>query len=266
METVTSMVGSNAGGITGDIGGIAAGGISPQHARALLAWWQLAGADTPVAPRPAPWTQTGSPAPPAPARARPAARSAPAPPAPAPPERQTFASLADLVAFVSRTAPGAVLADGDPGSGIVILGESPSAEDLRTGRPFTGPAGQLLDQMLAAIGLDRRTCYITLLCPRRRIPGPPDREDVARDLPLTRTHLRLSAPRAVLLLGGTPAQALIGTTDPISKLRGRPLDLDAEGYRTMALATFNPAYLLRRPADKALAWADLLAFRRMTGA
>jgi DNA polymerase len=174
-----------------------------------------------------------------------------------------FTALADLVAWVEATTPGAVLADGNPDAGILILGESPSAEDLRTGRPFTGPAGQLLDRMLAAIGLDRTGCYITLLCPRRRIPGPPDPQDIDRDLPLTRAHIRLAAPRAVLLLGGTPTQALTASTTPISKLRGQPLALDADGHRPSALATFNPAYLLRRPADKAHAWADLLAFRRM---
>jgi DNA polymerase len=156
-----------------------------------------------------------------------------------------------------------VLADGNPDSGILILGEAPSAEDLRTGRPFTGPAGHLLDRMLAAIGLDRSGCYITLLCPRRRVPGPPEEQDIARDLPLTLRHIRLAAPRHLLLLGGTPAQTLTGNPAPISKLRGQPLDLVADGHRVRAVATFNPAYLLRRPADKALAWADLLAFRRL---
>jgi DNA polymerase len=192
-------------------------------------------------------------------------RPAPVRPAPAagiPP----LASLAALQAWLAESAPGAVLADGNPESGIIVIGEAPSAEDLRTRRPFTGPAGLLLDRMLAAIGLDRTACYITLLCPRRRVPGPPEPQDIERDLPLTRTHIRLVGARHILLLGGTPAQALTGSTTPISQLRGQPLDLLADGHRARALATFNPAYLLRRPADKARAWADLLAFRRLIAA
>lgn len=153
---------------------------------------------------------------------------------------------------------GAPFADGNPDSRLMILGEAPSAEDLRTGRPFTGPAGMLLDKMLAAIGLDRSSAYITLLCPEKPVPGTPTPDEIAAAMPLMRAHLRLAAPRLILLLGQNPMQALTGETTAISKVRGRWLAVQ----ETPALATFNPAYLLRRPEEKAKAWADLLAFRK----
>jgi len=143
----------------------------------------------------------------------------------------------------------------------MIMGEAPSAEDLRSGRPFTGPAGLLLDQMLAAIGLDRTSCYISLLAPCRRIPGAPPPEAIIADLPLTEAHIRLAAPQLVLLLGAAATQALSGQTAAISALRGRWLDLPFGEKPIPALPTFNPAYLLRRPEAKREAWADLLEFK-----
>ena len=171
-------------------------------------------------------------------------------------------SLDGLLAQVRREIPNAPIADGNPASGIMIMGESPSVEDLRTGRPFTGPAGMLLDQMLAAIGLDRGGCYISLLTPRRRIAGAPPPEAIAADLALTRAHIRLAAPRLLLLLGATPSQTLTGMPEAISALRGRWLAHDTGSEVIPALATFNPAYLLRRTEAKRDAWADLLAFKR----
>ncbi|MGL6044541.1 MAG: uracil-DNA glycosylase family protein, partial [Sandaracinobacteroides sp.] len=184
----------------------------PDAAAALLDWWKLAGVDTAVADRPASWftpadlstpadhsTPTALPATDLPATRHPAAASS-RPPA----DASTWAglaTLAELEARVRADAPRAPFADGDPASGLMILGESPSAEDLRTGRPFSGPAGRFLDRMLAAIGIDRTGCYIGLLCPRRARPGAPDADDIAFDLPLTRAHIRLVAPRHILLLG-----------------------------------------------------------------
>lgn len=237
--------------------------LSTGEIAALLDWWKLAGVDTPVNQTPQSWF-----APPADLP-----RPAPAPaaavservfrqsvlPAAQPDPFAAVASLAELRGLVDPRAP---FADGDPASGIMIMGEAPSADDLRTGRPFTGPAGLFLDRMLAAIGLDRSRCYIALLAARRRVPGAPPPEAIAEELPLARAHVRLAAPRLLLLLGGPAAQALTGDATPISRLRGRWLEVDTGAGRIPALATFNPAYLLRRPEDKALAWADLLAFRR----
>lgn len=233
--------------------------------RAALDWWALAGVDVPVAATPRSWL---GPAPRAPDHApvprRPAPRRvAAAPSGPDEAEFGRFRTLVELHAHVRANWPGAPLFDGVAESGILVVGEAPSATDLETGRPFTGPAGALLDRMLAAIGLDRGGCGITLVAPRRPLPGPPRPEEIAADLPLTRAHLRLLSPRAVLLLGGTAAQVLAGGTAPVSQLRGRLLEVDAGGRPVPAFATFNPAYLLRRPEDKALAWADLLAFRTL---
>ena len=149
----------------------------------------------------------------------------------------------------------------------MLMGESPSAEDLRTGRPFSGPAGQLLDRMLAAIGRSRASAYVALLVCRQDVAGPPTEEAVAQDLPIARAHVRLAAPRALLLLGATPARALLGADEPISRLRGRWFELALDdGSRVPALPTYNPAYLLRRPEAKREAWADLLAFaERLAG-
>ncbi len=223
---------------------------------ALIEWWKLAGVDVAVHETPQPWF-----APAVLARAAVPARPLPAPALGASIAVDPYAqlkSLADLQALVRAELPDAPFADGNPASGIMVVGEAPSAEDLRTGRPFTGPAGLLLDRMLAAIGLDRTSCYIALVAPRRRVPGPPPPDAIAADLPLAHAHIRLAAPRLLLLLGGTASQSLTGATLPIGKLRGTWLDVRG----VPALATFNPAYLLRRPEDKALAWADLLAFRK----
>jgi DNA polymerase len=233
-------------------------------ARAALDWWSLAGVDTLVAALPRSWLDVapaGEPHVQAPAVAR-----RPAAPARPPAGEEDFTRFDTLEAFHAHVRgrwPGAPLFDGVAGTGILVIGEAPSAADLETGRPFTGPAGKLLDRMLAAIGLDRGGCGITLLAPRRAAPGPPPQEDIARDLPLTQAHLKLLAPRAILLLGATATHVLTGETAPISALRGRPFSVPAGDRAVPALASFNPAYLLRRPEDKALAWADLLAFRAM---
>jgi DNA polymerase len=238
----------------------AAASPAPGEIAALLEWWKLAGVETPVNPSPQSWfapaEQPRREAAPV-ASARALRQSVPTAPQPDP--YAAIASLAELRALVDARAP---FADGDPASGLMIMGEAPSPEDLRTGRPFTGPAGLFLDRLLASIGLDRSRCYISLLCPRRRVPGAPPPEAVSEELPLARAHIRLVAPRLLLLLGGTAAQALTGDQTPISRLRGRWLEVDVGAGPVPALATFNPAYLLRRPEDKALAWADLLAFRR----
>ncbi len=248
--------------------GIPGDGAKPQtgDVAALFQWWALSGADTLTSDAPTSWLagqgqQEAEPD----LQAERAPRRQPATAIPTPIAAGSFANvqtLAELHAMVKAEQPRAPFADGNPASGIMILGEAPSAEDLRSGCPFTGPAGLFLDRMLAAIGLDRTCCYIALLAPRRRVPGPPPPDAVAADLPLTRAHVRLAAPRHILLLGAAASQTMTGNTTPIGKLRGSWLQVDAGGGPVPALATFNPAYLLRRPEDKALAWADLLAFRQ----
>lgn len=231
--------------------------------RAALDWWALAGVDTLVAALPRSWLDPAPHAktPERPVGARPLTRPPAATAGPGAGGFDRFGNLAALHAHVGETSPGAPLFDGVPDTGILLVGEAPSATDLETGRPFTGPAGQLLDRMLAAIGLDRRGCGITLLAPRRPMPGPPGAEDIAADLPLTHAHLRLLAPRMILLLGATVTRVLAREPAPITAVRGQWRTVTVGDWSVPALPTFNPAYLLRRPEDKALAWADLLAFR-----
>lgn len=248
---------------------------------ALMAWWRDAGVDTAVSDQPFSWmveAPLAREAPPALSRsaepadlARVRGRAAGAPPSgpgssaplPAVPDEGwgRFATLADLLAAVRTTAPRCPILDGNADSGILVMGEAPSIEDLRTGRPFTGPAGHLLDRMLAAIGIDREKAAVSILCPRRTVPGPPPADAIARDLPLARALVRLMAPRAILLLGAVPSQQLLGDPRPIGTLRGRWGQVAVAGADHAALPTFNPAYLLRNPAAKADAWADLLAFQ-----
>ena len=242
-------------------GGVAALPDAAEEIAALLGWWKLAGADTPVRDVPRPWLGAETPVTRTPAPTTPTAIAA-APDVPTErgdPAWASIETLAALRAAVLDQRPGAPFADGDPQSGLMILGEAPSADDLVSGRPFSGPAGRFLDRMLASIGIDRSRCYIGLLCPRRQVAGPPPPEAIAADLPLTLAHIRLVAPRLVVLLGAKPTQALTGETAPIGRIRGQWLTV---GDGIPALATFNPAYLLRRPEEKARAWADLLTLRQ----
>jgi len=245
----------------------AAGGLNQAGLASLLRWWKLAGVDTLVADIPSPWLQpagaarTALPVVPA-LRTRPMA-------APAPirqdPVWDSVGTLEALLQKVKAENPRAPFADGNPASGLMLIGEAPSAEDLQTGRPFSGPAGQFLDRMLAAIGIDRTSSYIALLCPRKPTAGAPGPDEIAADLALTRAHIRLVAPRLILLLGAIPVHTLTGNQAPIGRVRGSWLEVDVgagpERGPIPALATFNPAYLLRQRAEKAHAWADLLALK-----
>jgi DNA polymerase len=229
----------------------------------LLGWWRLAGVDTPVSNAPQRWFTAETLA---------AAGLAEAPDRDQVVEHDIGLRFraADLPGDIdihrlrglaAAKAPGAPFADGNPDSRVMLLGEGPSAEDLRTGRPFTGPAGVLLDRMLAAIGRDRTSAYISLIAPFRPVPGAVPVEDIEAQLPLTKAHVRLARPKALLLLGSAATRALTGETGAIHRARGKWLTVDLGDGPIPALPTFNPAYLLRRPQDKKLAWADLLAFR-----
>jgi len=217
-----------------------------------------------------------APAEPPPPRPRPAAVAAP--PASAPAQRaesiaaacNTLDDLrAALAAFdgcpLSATATNLVFADGNPSSGLMLIGEGPGAEEDRAGLPFVGASGQFLDRMLASIGLDRSAYYITNLIPWRP-PGnrnPTDSEIVVC-LPFLLRHIALVRPKRLLLLGALSTKALTGLPTGITRLRGRWLDLDIPGLTTKvpALPTLHPAYLLRNAGAKKDAWADLVALRR----
>lgn len=161
------------------------------------------------------------------------------------------------------TATQLVFEDGNRKARIVLVGEAPGAEEDREGRPFVGRAGQLLDRMLASIGLDRDLVYICNTVPWRP-PGnrPPTPQEVAACLPFTRRQVELVDPDILVCVGAQSMQALLDVKDGILKTRGRWMS-----YRTTrdipATAMLHPAYLLRAPAQKRLAWRDLRALRRV---
>lgn len=163
------------------------------------------------------------------------------------------------------TATNLVFADGVPESGLMMIGEAPGADEDRLGRPFVGVSGQLLDRMLASIGLERtRNFYLTNILPWRP-PGnrTPTDAEINLFLPFLLRHIELVRPRHLVLLGGVAAKTLLRSKDGITRLRGRWHRVELEdGTALPALATLHPAYLLRSPGAKRDAWADLLLLRR----
>jgi len=162
---------------------------------------------------------------------------------------------------LKKTATNTVFADGTPARHIMLIGEAPGRDEDKQGKPFVGRAGQLLDKMLAAIGLDRKTnAYITNVInwrpPDNREPTP---EEAAVCLPFLRRHIELAKPEILILLGAVSARHVMGRTDGIMRLRGKWLEYHVGGKMIPVMPTLHPAYLLRRPADKKLAWQDLQA-------
>lgn len=165
---------------------------------------------------------------------------------------------------LKKTATNLVFADGNPAGRVMLIGEAPGADEDRRGLPFVGVSGQLLDRMLAAIGLTRESAYISNILfwrpPGNRTPTP---AEIAACLPFVERHITLVDPTHVMLLGGLAAKTLLASNEGILKLRGRWGKLQPPGlsHPVPALATLHPAYLLRQPAQKRLAWRDFLAFR-----
>lgn len=181
-------------------------------------------------------------------------------------------SLADLETALERfdgcglaqTATRLCFADGSPTARLMLIGEAPGAEEDRQGKPFVGPSGQLLDRMLATIGLDRGSVWITNVV-FWRPPGnrPPTAGEIAVCQPFLERQIELLRPRRILFLGGAGARGLLELSDGVTKLRGRPyLYRPAQGDPIPAGVTFHPAYLLRQPLQKRFVWRDLLALRR----
>lgn len=165
---------------------------------------------------------------------------------------------------LKATATRLCFADGHPSARLMLIGEAPGAEEDRQGRPFVGPSGKLLDRMLAAVGLDRSNVWITNLL-FWRPPGnrPPTSTEVAICQPFLERQIELLAPRAILFLGGSAARALLDLTEGVTRLRGHRYVYHTAETRTAipAFVTFHPAYLLRQPLQKRLAWRDLVTLR-----
>jgi DNA polymerase len=182
---------------------------------------------------------------------------------------ETIEALGALVAGfdgcpLKRTATNTVFLDGNPAASVMIIGEAPGAEEDRLGRPFVGRSGQLLDRMLAAIGLDRTSVQITNVI-YWRPPGnrKPNAAEIAACLPFVLRHIALARPLVLVLSGGTAASALLPLSEGITRLRGRWFELAVPGLEAPVptLAMFHPAFLLRDPARKRETWRDLLALK-----
>jgi DNA polymerase len=159
---------------------------------------------------------------------------------------------------LKSTATRLVFADGNPKARIMFVGEAPGREEDIEGLPFVGRSGKLLDRMIAAIGLDRSSVYIANVIPWRppgnRTPTP---QETQICLPFIRRQIELVNPDVLVTLGNPSTQTLLSTREGIMKTRGRWFDYDTGTRVIRAIATFHPAYLLRSPSYKRLAWQDL---------
>ena len=164
---------------------------------------------------------------------------------------------------LKRHAKQLVFADGNPRARVMFVGEAPGRDEDQEGLPFVGRSGKLLDLMLKAIGLDRSTAYIANVIPWRppgnRTPTP---QETQICLPFIQRHIELVDPDVLVCLGSPSSQAVLGLTDGIMKSRGRWQTYDTGRREVRAIATLHPAYLLRQPLHKRLAWRDFLAIRK----
>jgi len=150
-----------------------------------------------------------------------------------------------------------ILGTGPANADVVIVGESPGPPDVATGEPFSGPSGELLERMMAAIEVRLENCYRTNVVKFISQGDEITQAELQFFTPLLHRELLAVSPKLIILLGNTPSKAVLNTKTPISKLRGHVQDFQG----TKAVATFNPAYLLRDPAKKREAWEDMKLVR-----
>jgi DNA polymerase len=164
---------------------------------------------------------------------------------------------------LKSTATRLVFADGNPQARIMFVGEAPGREEDIEGLPFVGRSGKLLDRMMSAIGLDRSKAYIANVIPWRppgnRTPTP---QETQICLPFIRRQIELVNPDVLVTLGNPSTQTLLSTREGIMKTRGRWFDYETGTRVIPAIATFHPAYLLRSPSYKRMAWQDLRAIAK----
>ena len=162
------------------------------------------------------------------------------------------------------TANKTVFGYGSPTADLLLIGEAPGADEDRSGIPFVGRSGHLLDKMLQSIQIKRDDCFVTNVLPWRP-PGnrTPTEGETAVCLPFLKRQIDLVKPKVILILGGSAANALLDNGEPISKLRGKWLEYKiSDGTKIPVLASFHPAYLLRNSGQKAKAWSDLLRVKQ----
>jgi DNA polymerase len=161
------------------------------------------------------------------------------------------------------TAKQLVFGDGSPQARLMFVGEAPGFEEDQTGIPFVGKSGQLLDKMLAAIGIARPDVYIANIVPWRP-PGnrDPSVHETQICLPFIQRQIALVNPQVLVCLGKPSTATLLGVTDGIRRTRGRWFTYKTETRDIRAMPTYHPAYLLRTPIEKRLAWRDFLAIKK----
>ena len=169
---------------------------------------------------------------------------------------------------LKQTAMNLVFASGNPSSGIMVVGDKPSEDDDRSGLPFSGEVGDLLDKMLAAINLSRESVYLSNIVfwrpPGNRTPTEPE---IAACLPFAEQHIALVKPKLLLVLGSQAARILLRTKAPFAQLRGKWIDytpqLGHSGQEMVrCLPTYHPSFLMHQTQAKRQAWEDLLLFRQ----
>ena len=223
--------------------------LTAAEAASVLGWWIEAGVDVAIQEKPRAWLSDAARHADAPASA-----AAPTPEADIPTSLEAFRGWLDESLTLPLTAPTSkrVLPKGVEAAEIMLLADMPAPDDLADGQPIGGEAWELTQRMLAAIGLNGEHAYVaTLTCshiPGTRLAG----KDLEACAAIARRHVALAKPKRLLLLGDTPARALLGK--PLTAARGHVHKI--EGVRTVA--TFHPRQLLQRASDKALAWRDLL--------
>ena len=163
---------------------------------------------------------------------------------------------------LKKNAKNLVFGDGNINSNIMLIGEGPGANEDAEGKPFVGRAGKLLNKMLEAIQLDRKKVYISNVV-NYRPPNnrKPTEEEIERYLPYLKTHIEIINPKIILLLGSTALNALIGNEVVISKARGKWIQKQIGTITPWIIASFHPAFLMRQPEQKKLAWIDLKMIR-----
>ena len=250
-------------------------------AESLLAFWADAGVDAMLLDEPLDRIAAGRIAPPKPVERKVAAVAAPSPARPAQPDvsdavaqARAAAAAADSLEALAAAIAGfdgcplkfegaatqAVIYRGDPTAPLMVIGEGPGADEDRQGQPFVGRAGQLLDKMLAAAGLTDRVLITNTVFwrpPGNRTPTPAEQAVCA---PFVERAIALVRPKMLLLVGGASAKAMLKKDEGILSMRGRWHEWRSEdgGLELPTLPTLHPAFLLRQPAAKKRAWADLL--------
>ena len=163
---------------------------------------------------------------------------------------------------LKKSATNIVFSDGNPKAKIMLIGEGPGSNEDQEGLPFVGRAGALLDKMLASIDLNRKNVYITNVVnyrpPENRRPTD---EEITKYLPYLKKHIEIINPKILVLLGSTALNALVGNEVVISKARGQWIEKQFGECKTSVIITFHPAFLMRQPAQKKMAWIDLKMIR-----